>query len=145
MILKFKKIIDLDKGIVEVDDQEIIDYLNNRNSCIVHIHNPKTLLCSCGHRYEEPKKVPLFVTKDGVDIFEGDKFYTIDSNFKIQFTFGGEDEVNNAWFNKEKAEEYILINKPCLSINDVLSFTFPQSLDRQLFTGGLKKIVKSKL
>jgi len=65
-------------------------------------------------------KNPLFTTEDGVDIFEGDKFYTIDSNFEIQSTFGGEDEVSNAWSSKEKAEEYILYNKPVLSLENVL-------------------------
>lgn len=64
---------------------------------------------------------PLFTTEDGVDIFENDSFYTIDSNFEIQFLKNSnEDEVDNAWFNKEKAEEYILMNKKSLSPNDIL-------------------------
>lgn len=67
-------------------------------------------------------KQPLFTTEDGVDIFEGDKYYTVDSNFEIQSTFGGEDEVDNTWSSKEKAEEYILLNKPCLSYGDVQEY-----------------------
>jgi hypothetical protein len=73
-------------------------------------------------------KQPLFKTKDGVDIFEGDKYYrnsgwhfescgflhtaTKDTKFFMS---------DKPFSTKEKAEEYILMNKPCLSLNDVES------------------------
>ena len=75
-----------------------------------------------------PENYPEFwekvVEKDYeiLSLIEGDKFYTVDSNFEIQSTFGGEDEVDNAWSSKEKAEEYILLNKPCLSYGDVQEY-----------------------
>lgn len=68
------------------------------------------------------KEKPLFTTEDGVDIFEGDKFYTVrTSDFKLlqPYTVYSDDVVH--FSTKEAAEEYILMNKPCLSINDVSS------------------------
>jgi hypothetical protein len=94
-------------------------------------------------------KIPLFTSEDGIDIFEGDKFYTVDSNFEIQSTFGGEDEVDNAWSSKEKAEEYILLNKPVLSLKDVASIypginkSHPDKPSSQ--SERLKDLVKSKI
>lgn len=76
-------------------------------------------------------KQPLFTTEDGVDIFEGDEYYYINSNFndpwKIINTKAdcpdiiNKNDLNYKRFStKEKAEEYILLNKPCLSINDII-------------------------
>ena len=74
-------------------------------------------------------KQPLFTTEDGVDIFEGNNHYFyIDKNWWI-------DEIHNInklnyktyhkgkplFSTKEKAKEYILMNKPCLSINDIIN------------------------
>ena len=105
-------------------------------------------------KYLEKIKQPLFTTEDGVDIFKGDSFYTIDSNFKIQFLKNSdEDEVDNAWSTKEKAEEYILVNKPCLSLNDLKQF-FPntyvpfkkeESAIEDINTKQLENLVKSKI
>lgn len=75
---------------------------------------------------------PLFKTEDGVDIFEGDKYWVIIINLN---------HLTNPWIakshicdwnnpkipplgtiqfsTKEVAEEYILMNKPCLSINNI--------------------------
>jgi len=79
-------------------------------------------------------KVPLFTTEDGVDVFKGDKVYYVETedmesaNYKVneytvkesgRFT---SDKSLHAFSTKEKAEEYILMNKPCLSLNDLLDF-----------------------
>lgn len=74
------------------------------------------------------KNTKLFTTEDGVDIFEGDKFYciTIPNRYDIVERVGGdmlainEESVRKRCFStKEAAEEYILMNKPCLSYNDL--------------------------
>jgi hypothetical protein len=74
-------------------------------------------------------KQPLFTTEDGVDIYEGDIFY-------IAYEHKGLDArpcKANKHYGKllcktfstyEKAEEYKLLNTPCLSIND-LKLKFP--------------------
>lgn len=79
-------------------------------------------------------KQPLFTTEDGVDIFEGDNLYSIDNMLNIRkhllFNARYDDNTllnNRIFFNSdykhfstlEKAEEYILINKPLLSLSDV--------------------------
>lgn len=69
-------------------------------------------------------KVPLFITEDGVDIYEGDEVtWVFSDNSGIAGTRKAEAEMyrNLKYFStKEKAEEYILMNKPVLSLNDIL-------------------------
>lgn len=86
----------------------------------------------------EKVKKPLFTTEDGVEKFEGDLFvpvnvsvddadnYTIrglNSEAKPYNTKIQEEARKNGvlWFStKEAAEEYILMNKPCLSVKEVV-------------------------
>jgi hypothetical protein len=92
-------------------------------------------------------KQPLFTTEDGVEIFEGDNIWEVFSSFQISITIwksnygnNGKPLKNKLYFStKEKAEEYILMNKPCLSVKDVMNAGYgicnPQTL---------LKIVKEK-
>ena len=84
-------------------------------------------------------KQPIFQTEDGVDIFEGDVYYeliTPDFHNKsciwnilpnktrdnIKYDQEGNRRNGRIWFStKEKAEEYILMNEPVLSLKDVAS------------------------
>jgi hypothetical protein len=87
------------------------------------------------------EKQPLFKTEDGVDIFEKDNYYVvyfeegnrlplprgaklfgIDGPYIAEPLKEGEFWSKNAkmFSTKEKAEEYVLLNKPCLSVKDVL-------------------------
>lgn len=72
-------------------------------------------------------KQPLFTTEDGVDIFEGDKYFICTASLSNCINNEGivgkffKPNPNYKYFStKEKAEEYILMNKPCLSLNDVI-------------------------
>ena len=90
-------------------------------------------------------KKPLFTTEDGVDIFEGDKYYKIvNKTFQLlvmENASKGESLKSKIFSTKEKAEEYILLIKPWLSFQDVLDvsqfncFNFEE----------LKDLVKSKI
>jgi hypothetical protein len=98
--------------------------INHEGKIIIHT------LHSVSYLPQIMKKVKklLFTTEDGVDIFEGDKYYrnsgwhfescgfihtaTKDTKFFMS---------HKPFSTKEKAEEYILMNKPCLSLNDVES------------------------
>jgi len=68
----------------------------------------------------------LFTTEDGVDKYLGDSFAYINLNFPDKVR---EDYIRNLSYQehvkyfstKEVAEEYILMNKPSLSLNDVAS------------------------
>jgi hypothetical protein len=76
-------------------------------------------------KHEEPKV--LFTTIDGQELKHGDKFYTVDTKyFKIfeaeaGITFKTEKWIKNSYADKKFAEEWILNNKPVLSLNDLLS------------------------
>lgn len=87
--------------------------------------------------YWEKVKLPLFKTEDDVEIFEGDYWwylYTepianwIESLWKAGRSGGTNHNYSpqygdkiKRFSTKEKAEEYILMNKPCLSLIDVLN------------------------
>lgn len=110
-------------------------------------------------------KQPLFTTEDGIDIFESsDIFYyvkftqynmTIGKPFEIvrgtHPTFKYEPQYEKYFSTKEAAEEYIIMNKPCLSVNDVEHWIKKhRTLDENSIAivdliKKLKKIVESKL
>ena len=68
-------------------------------------------------------KIPLFTSEDGVNIFEGDISFGVNSNFKLSEI----KHINKLYIypnvkefsTKEKAEEYILYNKPLLTLKDI--------------------------
>ena len=90
---------------------------------------------------------PLFTTEDGVDIFERDSFYYIGDAFNVCSTKclyeGDGDFIKSKKFStKEKAEEFIILNKPYLSINDVINnyhYT-PSSIKHRL-----TELIKSRI
>ena len=102
---------------------------------------------------------PLFKTEDGIDVFEGDRYYVVIEKDGFGYeTFavawpgqGGIESANykNAakfFSDKEKANEYILMNKPVLSVNDVLAVCENNywGLQNKLLDR-LKEIAKSKI
>jgi hypothetical protein len=92
----------------------------------------------------------LFTTEDGVEIRKGDKFYYANTHvWNAIKTIANEDScnyvgvVNNykTFSNRELAEEYVLMNKPCLSVNDVLGIT---PINRML-SESICELAKSKI
>lgn len=79
-------------------------------------------------------KIPLFTTEDGVDIYMGDRYYWVNidewyvDNFKAS-EGSGKNEKNIPFSTKEKAEEYILMNKPCLSLLNLFKKFYPKDFD----------------
>ena len=73
-------------------------------------------------------KQPLFTTEDGVDIYEGDTIYGINNDWKVFSHYTDLQNKVKSWGIKpifsttKKAEEYILLNKPCLSYDDVQEY-----------------------
>lgn len=92
-------------------------------------------------------KEPLLVTEDGVSIYEkGQSYWFVTPGFSAYIGQAGletalsRDLRNINFSTKEKAEEYILMNKPCLSYNDV------KLLIKDWWTQErFKELVKSKL
>ncbi len=100
----------------------------------------------------EKAKQKLFTTEDGVDIFYGDLYWGLDSK-KYQVCFSvsadensGRQDYMKYFSTKEKAEEYIIMNKPCLSINDIKLFVKRDSMLKTGFIHSqLKQLVKNKV
>lgn len=108
-------------------------------------------------------KKPLFTTEDGVDIFEGESYYeliTPDFHNKpciwnilptktrgnINYDQEGNRRNGRIWFStKEKAEDYILMNKPCLSMKEVLNCREAWFKSTMATKDELVKLVRSKL
>jgi len=101
------------------------------------------------------KKSVLFTTEDGVDIYEGDIVHQVNKNFEYYSYYWGIQHGNKGvpfenfkmFSTKEKAEEFIILNKPCLSINDVNNCYLSPKLSplHNNLTNNLKELVKSKL
>lgn len=104
----------------------------------------------------EHSKTPLFTTEDGVDIYEGDYVcWIVNNKYNHYIDIKDYRKADRSMFTdgtiiyfstKEAAEEYILMNKPCLSINDLLS---NNNITSEALVGmtfrKLKELVKSKL
>lgn len=103
-------------------------------------------------------RTPLFKTEDGVNIFEHSVYHSVYLP-TVEYMGGHCAEIPNngkytsdackTFSTKEKAEEYVLMNKPCLSIKEIAPIfgmyhldNSRTSLDR--LTEKLKDLVKSK-
>lgn len=96
-------------------------------------------------------KQPLFTTEDGVDIYDGDTYISVIKNYNSSHGIGIAKEKNRNNYrqdlfyffsSEEKAQDHIIMNKSCLSINDIIkhtNFNFHTVIDE------LKTKVKSKL
>ena len=98
-------------------------------------------------------KQPLFTTEDGVDIFEGDRFWNTrllelteiqvtNKKYSLLFLTDG----SKSFSTKEKAEEYILKHKPCLSLEDLKElgiFNETEYCNRMWIS--IKELVQQKL
>lgn len=72
---------------------------------------------------QEIKKEVLFTTVDGVGISQGDLYFSVSDKFDILFTENTQYTINWAnrtFSNYEKANEWVLMNKPLLSLKEVL-------------------------
>lgn len=105
------------------------------------------------------KAEKLFTSEDGVDIYEGDRWYSVwikesakklHKPFEISFSDSSDGATHNPdapvlrFSTKEAAEEYILMNKPCLSIMDLISLNKHITYSARLLDAA-KELVKSKL
>ncbi len=70
----------------------------------------------------EVVKEPLFVTEDGADVCRGVKTWAVDINTFKKAGSGihnGQAPNYKYFIHESNADEYILLNKPFLSINDI--------------------------
>lgn len=95
----------------------------------------------------EHVKNVLFTTEDGVDIIKPTYCFVVSDNYTISKSNINEFVVKSWYKNRkvfstqEAAENWIILNKPCLSINDIKQAMKDHFLKIDVF----KDIVKSKL
>ena len=124
-------------------DNEIMVDFDNKNSILLRSKQLQHI------------KQPLFTTEDGVDIFENDSYYVATKEFYIlqhvKANYGSGTSLIAKYFStKEKAEEYILLNKPCLSLNDIFKNVEEMRKGLKTFENSelakrFKKLVQQKL
>ena len=97
------------------------------------------------------EKTKLFTTEDGVDIFEGDycshvNITDLTKRTRTSYNTGGSYSPKSTKYfsTEEKAEEYIIMNKPCLSINDLLKLDSHASIKTYTYQR-IKKLAKQKV
>jgi hypothetical protein len=105
----------------------------------------------------EHAKNVLFTTEDGVDIFEGDEYYSVNEHYWTVSESKNACRINYETYHKnrhnfstkEKTKEYILLNKPCLTINDISTMMNNHrgnhSFNNSVISNLLKELVKTKL
>jgi hypothetical protein len=136
--------------IIAIIDNEVLFQKDNR-----------TWIESTSMKNAEHKKRPLFTTEDGVDIFEGDTVYYIETEEEPELCFivnkytvlkhSGRftsDNSLHSFSTKEKAEEYILMNKPCLSYKEASDIMLHRDISahyKKIIREKLKELVKQKL
>lgn len=73
----------------------------------------------------EKDKLPLFITTDGKPVYEGDAFWQIYSGWGMTqpklYRANNQDKIQyvQTFSTEQAAQEYITLNKPCLSVSDV--------------------------
>jgi len=103
------------------------------------------------------ERQPLLITHDGVELFEGDSVWGFYTGFGYIFEQidlkRAKEEQWLKFSSREKAEDYIILNKPLLSINDLLDFLEHKTSkplwnwDRTTpsFERDIRELVKSRL
>ncbi len=99
---------------------------------------------------KEEKKV-LFTTEDGVQIKEGDNYWTVSpinlliAPYKTTPVHFWHHWSDHTFSTKEKAEEYVLLNKPCMSVNDLKLIGKHTDFRIELSISELEHLAKQKI
>lgn len=97
----------------------------------------------------------LFTTEDGKEVFEGQRVWYVNNDFNIDFydfnKMSGKDDLKHYpemykyLSTKEAAEEYVLMNKPLLSVKDITDlFCVKGTTTIQIGTDAFTYIIVSK-
>lgn len=92
---------------------------------------------------------PLFTTHDGQPIYYADEYYIVYPQYTTSWVSQAVDKMHGAlatFSTKELAEAWILMNKPCLSITDIIKVGHQSTLHLMNFdelVNKLKVLVKS--
>lgn len=137
-----------------VTEQGKITKIDYRKETGLHIYvNTSKLPYDYPYKIQELqiKKQPILTTHDGKDIFELDKCWYVGKEFEINEWVAFETEILHLdklkyFSTKEAAEQYITLNKHCLSVNESLK-AYPAPIDIPLYNElkqNLIELAKSK-
>lgn len=95
-----------------------------------------------------PQRTKLFTTEDGEPVFEGEKYWWVDTDiWTLGWSIAASPITNKDYFNftkifpnEEKAKEYVTLNKPLLSVADILGLWVLDNSERL----SLIELAKSK-
>lgn len=89
-------------------------------------------------------KQPLFTTEDGVDIYDRDeRVYLISDKFEAnEYFFKYVNQLAKIFKNKQKAINYIIQNKPCLSLKEIFEEYSGSSYMKEKLTRLVEKKTK---
>jgi hypothetical protein len=118
-------------------------YIDENGNLMVYFNGIEFLFLS----QIKKAKQPILTTQDGKDIYEGDTYYSVAPNFTYVRSTADSTGVNGKWqlSTKEAAEEYILFNKPMLSIKDVENLFRVQDRQSIVMNRGCDVIKKEDL
>jgi len=143
---------------IKLINDQIVFYCHKQASC-----TGWSATCNCTVLIQNAQKPnsKIYTTEDGVDIFDQEDYEKL---WGVALQASGNDVIrqgtrmglgesstppmNRKWFwDKKKAQEYLLYNRPCLSINDIATIyiTANSKNDKYKQPQKLLKLVKSKL
>jgi len=137
-----------DEATVDLDKKRYVIMAIRKFTNAIQIHGQidgKSFFYNLKDVIKLKPKNPLFTTEDGVDIFDGESYWVVAGDSIINFTSSWirtDNVLRSAFSTKEKAEEYVLMNKPCLSIQEIKNVLATNSC---FYVTHLKSLVKSKL
>jgi hypothetical protein len=131
--------------IIHAREDGDIDFTINQNG-------DKGTYRNCLDNFRKAKPV-LFVTEDGIDVFEGDNVHWVinghygyelricENHIKSSLLKG---DVYKIFSSFEKAQDYIMLNKSVLSINDIVNISKGTNT-MDMIGERIKELVKSRL
>lgn len=116
----------------EIFNEFLLSIANEYNISVVQElrHKWKMYLSQPVIKAPSPKveREPLFTTEDGVNVHGGETFYAVDVDLDIREQIAPSEKPAKGqrlrwkWFStEEKAKEYVTLNKPFMSVQDVMN------------------------
>lgn len=140
---------------LETDEKQgyiLLEKINIDNSYLWGHYKNNGNLYEFGIDLKFAKKIKqlLFTTEDGVDIYENDEHWFVYNDLSEIFKGNSKSHIHKEYIHKlksfslvEAAKEYVLMNKPCLSLNDILVDL--QITSNKHLISKLNKLVESKI
>lgn len=133
--------------------EKFVEHTNGKIGIVIKQQDTTSVYFNGLDTLQKVKRKPLFKTEDGVNIYENNIVYSVNKSFDLNRNVAGITVFNNCkvFSTKEAAKEYILMNKPCLSINEILdsitaknAFKHKWLYDCKESVSILKDVVKEK-